>query len=379
MDEPFNLKPSRSRLTSLDALRGFAMFWIIGARDIANGLIGLGIPRAGALADQLTHSEWNGFHFYDLIFPMFIYVVGASLVFGIRRRQERAEDRRAILRQVLKRTILLFLLGIFYNGGVSQPDLVSNLRVMGVLQRIALVYFFASVLVLTTSIRTQAASAVGLLVAYWLVMRLVPVPGFGAGVWTPEGNLVKYIDMHLLPGQLYWDTWDPEGILSTAPAIATGLLGVLTGHWLRADKGPRGETLTKGTRASYLFLAGVAGASLGLLAGLVFPINKSLWTSSFVLLTGGLSAALLAVFYWLIEVRGRGRWAFPLVVIGLNSIAIYLGVNVIPFDEITRRLVGGDISAMFGPGRAFFEAIFQFLIEWLALLWMFRRKIFIRL
>ncbi|MGE5576408.1 MAG: acyltransferase family protein, partial [Syntrophothermus sp.] len=206
----------------------------------------------------------------------------------------------------------------------------------------------------------------------------VPVPGFGAGVWTPEGNLVRYIDRHLLPGEPYWGTWDPEGIMSTFPAVATGLLGVLAGHWLRAEAGPPGKTLTGEMRANYLFLAGIAAVILGLLWGLAFPINKSLWTSSFALLTGGLSAMLLAAFYWAIEVRGRRKWAFPLVVIGLNPIAIYLGVSVIPFDEITRRLVGGDISAMLGSGRDLFEAVVQLLIEWLVLLWMFRRKIFIR-
>ncbi len=372
-------KPLSGRLASIDALRGFDMFWIIGARSIVDGLRDLRFPGAGVLANQLTHSGWNGFTFYDLIFPLFVFIVGVSLVFAIRKRIERGEARAAIFRRVVWRSVLLFALGVFYNGGVSESPMAENLRVMGVLQRIALVYFFASVLVLTTSVRTQAASVAAILVGYWLAMRFVPVPGYGAGVWTPWGNLARYVDMHLLPGKPYWDTWDPEGILSTVPAVATGLLGVLTGHWLRAKRGPRGRALTAEARAGYLFLAGVLGVALGLLAGLVFPLNKNLWTSSFVLLTGGLSAAALAAFYWIIDIRGFKKWAFPFVVIGLNSIAIYLGVEIIPFDDIARRLLGGDISALFGPGQAIFEAAVQLALEWLVLLWLYRRKIFIRL
>lgn len=375
---PTASRPSK-RLTSLDALRGFDMFWIIGARDIANGLENLGFPGAGVLASQLAHSGWNGFTFYDFIFPLFIFIVGVSSVLAIDKRLERGESRRVIFRKVVTRSVLLFLLGIFYNGGVSESPLVESVRVTGVLQRIALVYFFAATLVLTTSVRTQAASAVGLLVGYWLAMRFVPVPGYGAGVWTPWGNLERYVDMHLLPGRLYWDTWDPEGILSTFPAIATGLMGVLTGHWLRARVTPGDKVLTENRRTAYLLFAGACVAVAGLLAGLFFPINKNLWTSSFALLTGGLSASLLAVFYWVIDVRGYRRWAFPFVVIGLNSIFIYLAVEVIPFDEIAARLVGGDVSALFGRGQMLFEALVQLVVEWLVLYWMYRRRIFIRL
>lgn len=367
-----------ARLVSLDALRGFDMFWIIGAREIVRSLATLGFPGSGILLEQLTHSGWNGLNFYDIIFPLFIFVVGVSLVFALRKRMERGEDRGRIFQHVAKRTVLLFLLGIIYNGGFRESPLLANLRIMGVLQRVALCYFAASLLVLWTRPRTQALVAGVILASYYLVMRFVPVPGFGAGVWTPDANLVRYVDSVLLPGQPYWATWDPEGILSTFPAIATCLLGVLAGQWMRQSE-YNGRALDPRRRAGYLLAAGALAAALGLLASPAFPINKSMWTSTFALLAGGLSAILLAVFYWLIDVKGHLRWAFPFLVIGLNSIFIYLASDLLPFDDITRRLVGGDISGLLGRGRVFFESAVQLALEWLLLLWMYRRKIFVRL
>ncbi len=369
----------RGRLASLDALRGFDMLWIIGARAIVNGLAALGLPGTAAVANQLTHSDWHGFTFYDLIFPLFLYIVGVSLVFALQRRLERGERPGGILRHVLRRTLLLFALGLLYNGGFRQTGVWENLRFMGVLQRTALVYLFTSILVLLTGLRGQAVAAAALLLGYWGALRFIPVPGHPPGMLTPTVNLVRYVDLHLLPGEPYWGTWDPEGLLSTIPAVATGLLGALTGHWLRAATGPGGRVITPGQRAGLLFLAGAAGVALGLLAGLAFPINKNLWTSSFVLLTGGLSAMLLAAFYWLIDVRGHTRWAFPFVVIGVNSLFIYLAENLVPFDEIARRFVGGDVSDLFGPGKRLFEAFATLALEWLVLLWMYRRRIFIRI
>lgn len=379
------------RLTSLDALRGFDMFWIIGARAVVNGLAGVRFPGAAVVAEQLVHSGWNGFTFYDLIFPLFLFMLGVSLVFSLRKRLERGEDRRAIFRHVLFRSVLLFALGVLYNTGFS-ASAWESVRWLGVLQRAALVYFFASVLVLTTDIRTQAATAAAILAGYWVVMRFIPVPGYAAGVLSPTVNMVRYVDLHLLPGQPYWDTWDPEGLLSTVPAVATGLFGVLAGHWLRAGQASRSTTAAGAgqppwgagfspvERARYLFLAGVAGAALGLLVGLVFPINKSLWSSSYALLSGGLSAMLLAGFYWLIDVRGHARWAFPFVVIGMNSLFIYLLVNWVPFDEAARRLLlGAGLAGALGPGLGLVQAFLQLSLEWLLLFWMFRRRLFVRL
>lgn len=367
------------RLISLDALRGFTMLWIIGAKGIVDGLNQLNFPGALAVSHQLSHSSWDGFTFYDLIFPMFIFIMGVSLVFSLRNRIERGDSRRDIFVHVLKRTIFLFLLGVFYNGGLSQSHLLENLRLTGVLQRIAVCYLLTATLVLTTSPRTLMIAAAGILVGYWAVMMLVPVPGFGRGVLTPEGNMAAFVDNHVLPGRAYWETWDPEGILSTLPATATCLLGTLTGYWLRADGRSPNLQISRNRRAVYLVVAGLVTAGIGALMGLDFPIIKSIWTSSFALLTGGLSAVLLGVFYWVIDVRGRQKWAFPFVVIGANAIAIYIGVNIIPFDEITQRIAGGDLANLFGTSQTLFLAIGQLVLEWMVLLWMYRRKVFIRI
>ncbi len=366
-------------MVSLDALRGFDMFWIIGARAIADGLVGLNLPGVSAIAGQLSHTEWNGFTFYDLIFPLFIFITGVSLVLSLQKRLERGDDRGDIVRHILMRTVTLVLLGIVYNGVISDRTLLGSIRIMGVLQRGALCYFFASMLVLYTKPRTQAATAVGILVGYWAIMRFVPVPGYGAGIWTEQGNLARYIDSLLLPGRLYFDSWDPEGLLSTIPAVATCLLGVLTGHWLRTTEWRHGRALDAKQRALYLFLAGLALALLGLLISLVFPINKILWTSSFVLLTAGLSAMLLAAFHWVIDIRGHRRWAFPFVVIGMNSIFIYLAARFVPFDKIAHWIVGGDLLSFLGQGQTLFAALAQLSLEGLLLLWLYKRKTFFRI
>jgi predicted acyltransferase len=246
------------RLVSLDALRGFDMFWIIGARAIADGLNQLKLPGVSLITRQLTHSAWNGFTFYDFIFPLFVFITGISLVLSLQKRLERGEDRGSILRHVITRTVTLFVLGIVYNGWIDHQSLLSSIRIMGVLQRTALCYLFGSLMVIYSKPRTQAVTVVAILVSYWAIMRFVPVPGFGAGVWTQQGNLARYIDSLLLPGRLYFGDWDPEGLLSTVPALATCLLGVLTGHWLRAGSTPDGETITPEMRAEYLFLGGLA-------------------------------------------------------------------------------------------------------------------------
>lgn len=366
------------RLAALDALRGFDMFWIIGARAIADGLTGLNLPGVSVIAGQLIHAKWNGFTFYDLIFPLFIFITGVSLVFSLKQRLARGDDRRAIVRHVLTRTVILFLLGVIYNGvNSSQP--LASIRIMGVLQRNALCYFFASMLVLYTRPRIQAATILGILVGYWAIMRFVPVPGYGAGILTEQGNLAHYIDSLLLPGRLFFGSWDPEGLLSTIPAAATCLLGVLAGQWLRTGEWRHGQIPGAEQRARYLFVAGLAITIAGFLLNPVFPINKSLWTSSFVLLTGGISAMLLAVFYWGIDLRGYRRWAFPFVVVGMNSIFIYFAARFVPFDKIANGLVGIDFLAFFGRGQSLFAALTQLALEGLLLLWLYSRKTFIRI
>lgn len=372
------VNPRKNRLVSLDALRGFDMLWIIGARAIADGFAEIRLPGFAVVADQLTHSKWNGFTFYDFIFPLFIFITGVSLVFSLQKRVLRGDDRGTIVKHILIRTAILFLLGIAYNGvDINRP--LAEVRLMGVLQRSALCYFFASMFILYTKPCQQAVSVAGILAGYWVIMRFVPVPGFGAGVLTQEGNLAHYIDSLLLPGRLYSGSWDPEGLLSTIPAIATCLLGGLAGYWLQLTESTFGRKLDSLKRAKYLFFAGLALVAAGLVFSPIFPINKNLWTSTYVLLTGGLATMLLAVFHWAIDIRGYNKWSFPFVVIGMNSIFIYLAARFVPFDKVADWLVGSPYLGFLGSGQTLITAMAQLSLEGILLLWLYKRKTFIRI
>ena len=361
------------RLVSLDALRGFNMFWIIGAAGIANGLSNLKIPGASLIASQLRHAPWNGFRFNDLIYPMFIFVVGISVSLALGRRREKGEIPRKIVGHIFFRTALFFGIGLYMsNSGLNWYGWLHNLRWMGVLQRIALCNSCAALMVLYTGPRRQAGTVAGLLILYWLLLRFVPVPGYGAGIWNPpEANFANYFDSRFLPGRLYYHTWDPEGLLSTMPALATCLLGVLTGHWLRKpDVKPE-------FKAGALAIAGMILALLGLLWSLDFPLNKKIWTSSYTLLTAGLSAAGMALFYWLIDIRGFQRWAYPFVVIGRNSLFIYVAADFIPFGAAARFLLG--IGPDLGNSMVLIRSIATLGLEWLLLWLMYRFRIFVKL
>ena len=263
---------------------------------------------------QLDHSEWDGCTFTDLVFPFFLFIVGLSLVFSFANRRERGETDRELLAQVLRRTLIIFGLGLALNGFPLYH--LSSLRIPGVLQRIALCYLFASLLSLKTSLRTLAGIAAGLLVGYWLLMTRFPVPGFGMGNLSKEGNLAAYLDRLILPGHLYRPVYDPEGLLSTLPAVVTTLLGVFAGTWLRSS-------FSKKDKALWLVAAGAAGILGGRLWNPFFPINKALWTSSYVLFTGGLACLTMAFCWYAIEIRGWRGWGRPFEIFGTNAIAAY--------------------------------------------------------
>lgn len=368
------------RLISLDALRGFNMFLIIGLERIADALSKLDLPGAQFLAGQLNHTQWNGFTFYDLIYPMFLYVAGISIAFAIGRRRERGESPRKILLYILKRTVWLFLAGLYMsNSRLGFYQWVTNLRWTGVLQRIALCYCMSAAMVLFVRPRYQVAIATIILIGYWLLARFVPVPGFGAGVWdVPEASFANYIDRMLMPGRLYYDTWDPEGLLSTFPALVTCMLGVLSGFWVRRHVDDRGKPVSREVKAKWLGLAGLILLGVGLLWGLDFPINKKIWSSSFTLVTSGLSAMMMALFYCIVDIWGCGKWAFPFVVIGTNSFFIYMVDNIFPFDRLFRRIIGSQLSQWFGQGQELIIAGLTIGTVWLLLYFMYRRKIFVR-
>ncbi len=358
------------RVVSIDALRGFDMFWITGGGGIVVALLSLFHgPLAETLLLQTEHSAWNGFTYWDLIFPLFMFIVGVSLPFAISRRLERGDDRAGLYKHILRRFLTLMILGFVYNGLLNLD--LANMRWAGVLQRISLGYLFAALILMNTRVRGQAVWAAAILLAYWAIMKLVPVPGYGAGVLTPEGNLCAWIDSHFLPGRFCCYTYgDNEGILSTLPAISTTLLGVLAGHWLRGGAAPT-------TKAARLALAGVASLVLALIWNLVFPINKLIWSSSYVLFAGGWSLLLLSLFYWVIDVKGWKKWAFPFVVIGLNPITIYVAGALFDFGTIVNIFVHGFIDSL-GSLKPLVWVVCEFAVKWLFLYFLYTRKIFLK-
>jgi len=336
--------PATRRIASVDALRGFNIFWILGGDGAVWALKriteGKG-PAVGAVGDflgyQMQHAPWEGFRFYDFIFPLFIFITGVSIVLALPRLVERDGKGRAHLR-VLRRALLLFALGLIYYGGIKEHW--DDIRYLGVLQRIGICYLFASLMFLNLNLRAMAAVFVALLVGYWALMTFVPVPGIGAGSFGPDANLANWIDLHYLPGRLWDDTRDPEGLLSTLPAIATCLLGVFAGLLLK------NERLSPQRKSLWLIGAGIVLVSAGHLWALQFPIIKAIWTSSFVLVAGGYSLILLGAWHQVIDVWGLKSWSLIFVWIGANAITLYFLNNIVGFEPFALRFVGGDFSAL---------------------------------
>lgn len=327
---------SSSRIESLDALRGFDMFWIVGADALGHAFTALKSgPVTEFLSRQLEHAEWEGFYLYDLIFPLFVFVVGVSAAVSISRLVARNGQAGAMAR-ILRRGLILYLLGILYYGGISEG--FANIRLLGVLQRLAICYVSAATLLVYVRPRIIAAITVALLVGYWALMTWVPVPGFGAGDFAHGHNLANWIDAHYLPLKRWYGDYDPEGLLSTLPAIASCLLGLFAGLLLQDSK------RTPVRKVQILVGGGVVLIGLGYLWGIQFPIIKKLWTSSFVLVAGGWSAVLLGVFYLVIDVAGCRIWARPFVWIGGNALTIYFVSRLVDFNAVSRWIFGGEIA-----------------------------------
>jgi len=357
---------------SLDALRGFDMFWIIGAEGLVAGL--KKVSDAGPLlwiANQLEHVAWEGFHFEDLIFPLFVFIVGVSLVFSLSRTIAE-KGRNAAVLHILRRAVLLYLVGIFYYGGFSTT--FEQIRLLGVLQRIAIAYLFAGLIFCFFDWRGQLAWCVGILVGYWLLMKYVPVPGGVAGNYTEGQNLANWVDSQYLPLRKWDGDHDPEGLLSTLPAIGNCLLGVFAGLLLRDSS----QSQTK--KVLLLIVAGTALLAGGWLWSHDFPIIKKLWTSSYVLVACGYSCLLLAAFYLVIEVWNWRLWAMPFVWIGANPITIYLIHELVDIPKLSQRFVGGELNELaFGRYGELAVAVTGLAISLAICYFLYRRKIFIRL
>lgn len=362
------------RLKSLDALRGFDMFWIIGGEEIFHVLAQTtGWAGAVFMADQFTHVAWNGYRPYDNIFPLFLFLAGVSTPFAIGSRLEKGDARFTLARKIIQRGLILVLLGVLYNNGLFQKP-IGEWRFPSVLGRIGLAGMFAQLIYLYSHPNQRAPYLWfgGLLLGYWALLAFGAAPGFAPGDLTMEGNVVSYLDRLILPGRLHKTIHDPEGLISTIPAIGTGLLGILAGTLLRR------KDLTENRKLLWLTGAGVVCVVVGWSWNLVLPVNKNLWTSSFVLVAGGWSFLMLALFYWVIDVRGWQRWSFFFVVIGMNSILIYLIGNVLDFDHAAEYLFGGVLQhgnpAVQGVGM-----VLGFLaVKWAFLYFLYRKNVFLR-
>jgi predicted acyltransferase len=310
---PFlNTRPS-TRLLSIDVLRGLTVAFMILVNNNGNNDLAY---RA------LNHSLWNGFTPTDLVFPTFLFIMGISMVLSFSAHRAKATSNAVMLTSIGRRFALLIFFGLVVNGFPYFH--LDTLRIYGVLQRIAVCYLLAALLQLVTDrIAPRVVLFFAAVIGYWVLLRFVPVPGHGIPgrdfpLLDHDINLVAWLDRHIFPHRLFEKTRDPEGLLSDIPAFASTILGLLAGAWIKQAR-PAGQKLMG------LFGAGVALAVAGLLWSESFPINKKLWTSSYVLYAGGLSILLLAIAYYLIEVRQlRGRWTYPLLVFGTNAITAYV-------------------------------------------------------
>lgn len=371
--------PRPERFVSLDVFRGVT---------IAGMLLVNNPGTWSSIHPPLEHAEWHGWTPTDLIFPFFLFIVGVAMTFSFGKLLDAGVGRGALMGKVVKRAAILFALGLLLHAFPNYLDL-SGLRIPGVLQRIAFAYLAASVVVLFTGLRAQIAITAGLLIGYWALETLVPIPGVGAGALEPGRDLSAWLDRLIFGEAHLWTqttTWDPEGLLSTIPAVATALTGVFAGYWLRSARSPA-------DRLVGLFLAGNAGLLLGLIWGAWFPINKNLWTSSYVLFTAGMACHFLAVCYWLVDVRGYRRWSKPFVIFGMNAIAAFFlssllariitlvrvpaGAETVPLKAFVFERAFAPYFA--DPANASLAFALGYVLLWLGLMTvLYKRRIFIK-
>lgn len=370
---------SRGRLTSLDAFRGATIA----------GMILVNNPGSWShVYAPLLHAEWHGWTPTDLIFPFFLFIVGVAMPISFGKRLARGDSKRQLALHVVRRSAILFGLGLFMALFPTFSDW-GTLRIPGVLQRIGVVYLIAATLYLTLGARGRWSALAIILLGYWALMTLVAVPGFGAGDLSAEGNLGAYLDRLILGRQHLYrgDVWDPEGLFSTLPAVGTTLLGIFTGEWLTSDR--EGHAKVKG-----LLGASVVAVAIGLLWGLLFPINKKIWTSSYVVFCAGMAGLLLGAFYWMIELRGWKRWSRPFVIYGMNAIAVFVASGLLTKTLVRVRVptAAGESTSLYnwmytnlfaswaGPLHGSFAFALSYVGFWLFLMWLlYRRGIFIKI
>ncbi len=368
------------RLRSLDVFRGLTIA----------GMVLVNNPGSwDAAYAPLQHAKWHGWTPTDLIFPFFVLIVGVAIPMSLERHKTEGGASANLYRRIFRRTLLIFAIGLFLNWFPPTDDPLGrllSLRIPGVLQRIALCYLFASLLYLKTTRRTQMIVTCGLLLGYWALLSFGSAPGYPIGDLTREGSLASWIDRTLLPGHIYKPDYDPEGLLSTLPAIATAMIGVFAGEWLRSSR----DGMEK---AAGLFAVGLLCLLGGYLWNGLFPVNKPLWTSSYVLFTGGLGLMILGLCYWLIDLRGIDRWSWPFTVFGVNALALFalsglvadiLGeIHIAQADATSITLRNFLYQKLFASWLAPLNASLGFALSYVAFWWLmmyilYRRRIFIR-
>jgi predicted acyltransferase len=367
----------KGRLVSLDVFRGITIALMI----LVNN------PGGSEYYGPLQHADWNGLTLADLVFPLFIFIMGVAIPYSLANRPDQRVGTRSRLHRIVRRTAVLFVLGLFIN--IFPYFSLPNLRVLGVLQRLALCYFFASIIFLFVKPRWRLFLTATLPLIYWALMALVPVPGYGAGVLSKEGNLAAYLDRLVLNGHLYAGTWDPEGILSTLPAISTALIGILTGQYLMSRQEPSG----KARLAVNLACFGGLGLVIGFAWNLLFPVNKNLWSSSYVAVTGGMAVVSLAAIFYVVDVRMRIRWTKPFVILGMNAITVYVlsEIGNLALIYATVPLVSGNIALksliferLFASWAGPLHGSFIYALAYLAFCWaiaaiLCRKRIFLKI
>ncbi|MEZ5041718.1 MAG: DUF5009 domain-containing protein [Saprospiraceae bacterium] len=370
-DNDKQIAPSSDRLLSLDILRGFDMMWITGGEGLIHALaVATGWSVFEGMSHQLHHVEWAGFVFYDLIFPLFMFISGVAIPFALSSKLEQGVPRMALFKKVARRLGLLVLLGIIYNQFWLNDW--ANPRIASVLAQIGVGYFFAAIIFMQSR-RFQGLLLwlAGILIGYGILQLWVPVPGFGPGVLTREGSINAYIDQLLLPGMLLRETFDPEGVLNMLSGTGITLMGVIAGLILRKEEwAPYRKVL----------LLSAAGILLLLLAFLLkdsYPIIKRAWTSTFNLQAGGVSFLLMALFYLVVDVWKYQRWGFYFKVIGVNAIAVYLGAQFIDIDYIVQGLIGG-LTKHLGDWGEVWMSVGYLVLVWAGLYILYRKKIFIK-
>jgi predicted acyltransferase len=370
--------PPQTRLLSLDAFRGITIA----------GMLLVNNPGSwGHIYPPLRHATWNGWTPTDLIFPFFVFIVGVAMTYSFGKLIERGASRRELLLKTAKRALLIFLVGLALHSFPWWGYDFAHLRIPGVLQRIAIAYLFASAIYLFTNVRGQVIALAALLFGYWALQTLVPVPGGYTGVLKPGMDLGAYIDRLIFTTDHLWRearTWDPEGLLSTLPAIGTALLGGLAGTWIRSSRAQL-------EKVAGLFVAGSAGVVLGVMWGWFFPINKSLWTSSYVIFTAALACQFLAFCYYLIDVKGYKKWATPFVIYGTNAIAAFflssagartLNLIKVGADDVALKtyIFRNFYLSWLEPINASLLFAITYVLFWLGIMTvLYQKKIFIKL